>query len=197
MSNLPQYKIIEECCQCRVTDTPGSKVGKETYCLNCHRANKAQQQIEKANLKNKVRQLGSKQRNDATYDELQDLKIDLDRVVSRYVRLRDIDSQERATCFTCDKKVHYLRLDCGHFVPRVHISTRWLIQNLKPQCKMCNIELRGNLKIYAERLELENKGILEYLQQQARVVAHPTREELKHLLFDYQQKLRLVEQKLK
>lgn len=197
MSNLPQYKIIQECCQCGDTDTPGSKVGKETFCLNCHRANKAKQQVDKSNLKNKVRQLGSKQRNDATYDELQDLKIDLDRVVSRYVRLKEIDSEHKCECFTCGRKAHYLKQHCGHFINRVHLATRWLIQNLRVQCVKCNIELRGNIKVYAERLEEENKGSVEFLQELSRTVEHPTRDELKQLLFDYQQKLKLVESKLK
>lgn len=197
MSNLPQYKIIKECCQCGTTDTPGSKVKKDTYCLTCHQFNKAQEQLSKANLKNKVRQLGNKQRNDATYDELQDLKIDLDRVVSRYIRLKEIDSEHKCECFTCGRKAHYLKHHCGHFINRVHLATRWLIQNLRVQCVKCNIELRGNIKVYAERLEEENKGSVEFLQDLSRTVEHPTRDELKQLLFDYQQKLKLVEQKLK
>lgn len=197
MSNLPQYKIIKECYQCGTTDTAGRKVAKDTYCLDCYNSNKVQQQLIKANLKTRVRHLGNKQRNSSDYDELQDLKIDIDRVVSRYVRLKEIDSEHKCECFTCGRKAHYLKQHCGHFINRVHLATRWLIQNLRVQCVKCNIELRGNIKVYAERLEEENKGSVEFLQELSRTVEHPTRDDLKQLLFDYQQKLKLVEQKLK
>lgn len=130
-------------------------------------------------------------------DDLQYLKIDLDRVVSRYVRLKEIDSEHKCECFTCGRKTHYLKQHCGHFINRIHLATRWLIQNLRVQCVKCNIELRGNIKIYAERLEQENKGSVEFLQELSRTVEHPTRDDLKQLLFDYQQKLKLVEYKLK
>lgn len=149
--------------------------------------------LEKQKITGKVRGLKAIQ----TVDDLQDLKIDLDRVVSRYVRLKEIDSEHKCECFTCGKRAHYLRQHCGHFINRVHLATRWLIQNLRVQCVKCNIELRGNIKVYAERLEEESKGSVEFLQELSRTVEHPSRDDLKQLLFDYQQKLKLVEHKLK
>jgi hypothetical protein len=152
-----------------------------------------QKHIDKQKVTGKVRGLKTIQ----TIDELQDLKIDLDRVVSRYVRLKEIDSEHTCECFTCGKRVHYQKMHCGHFISRSHLATRWLIQNLKCQCVGCNIELRGNIKVYAERLGEESKGSVEFLQELSRTVEKPSRDELKQLLFDYQQKLKLVEQKLK
>lgn len=188
------------CGECPMPVFATDKITKIGYCkshqhlrTDTDKRSPYEKHLDKQKITGKVRGLRAIQ----TVDDLQDLKIDLDRVVSRYVRLREIDSEEKCECFTCGKKAHYLKQHCGHFIPRVHLETRWLIQNLKVQCFTCNIELRGNLKVYAERLEKEQKGIVEYLQEQARVVSNPSRDELKQLLFDYQQKLKLVESKLK
>ena len=131
-------------------------------------------------------------------DSFTSLSADLDRVVSRYVRLKEANSEGIVSCFTCDRPpLHYLKMHCSHFVPRVHLGTRWLIQNLRPACVTCNVELRGNLEVYAQRLESDQKGIVEWLQEQGRTVVKPSRDELKQMLFDFQQRLKNVESKLK
>ena len=57
MNILPKYKT-GNCSQCGDTDVPCTKVGKYLYCTHkCHKNNKAKQQVEKANERNKVRSL--------------------------------------------------------------------------------------------------------------------------------------------
>jgi hypothetical protein len=147
--------------------------------------------------KSKVRGLKQYQNEIHDNDEMLDLKIDLDRVVSRYVRLKDANSNGMVKCYTCPKVAHYLKMQCSHFIPRTHLATRWLTDNLRPACKQCNEILQGNLEVYAKNLEAERKGTVEYLNELKHTIEKPTREELKQLLTEYQFKLRLVEQKIK
>jgi hypothetical protein len=40
-------------------------------------------------------------------------------------------------------------MQCGHFVSRVHLATRWLETNTHVQCGTCNVLLRGNYVEFA------------------------------------------------
>jgi hypothetical protein len=71
----------------------------------------------------------------------------LDKVFSLYIRLR-FAKNEIAQCFTCGKKDHYKRLQCGHFQSRKYYSTRWDEINCQVQCAGCNV---FNNKIYNTR----------------------------------------------
>lgn len=51
MSSLPPYKIIEKCCKCPATKTPGRKIGKDTFCLRCYNNKKSKELQSKSNLK--------------------------------------------------------------------------------------------------------------------------------------------------
>lgn len=75
MSNLPPYKIIDRCCQCGATNTAGRKVAKDTFCLSCHKNNKAKEQMDKAKLKNKLRSLNNYPANVELKKEVIDLSI--------------------------------------------------------------------------------------------------------------------------
>lgn len=52
-------------------------------------------------------------------------------------------------CFTCGVTTD---LEVGHFISRRFLATRWDLDNCHLQCKRCNRELHGNLKVYEERL---------------------------------------------
>lgn len=198
MSLLPQYKIGNCSIEgCGLTDTQGRKVGKNFICANHYSDIKKKEQISKANIRQSVRGLIKYERQEGILDSIQELILDLDRVVSRYLRLREMDKEHKCKCFTCDSKRDWNKVHAGHFIPRSNLYYRFdLTYNLRVQCPNCNVTLRGNLKVYAERLEQERKGIVEWMQEQTRQVWSPTRDELKMMLFDYQQKLNFVEKKL-
>ncbi len=59
------------------------------------------------------------------------LKKELDRVFSLYIR-----AKYPKRCFTCGKSG---TLQCGHFVSRQYLATRWDENNCRPQCIGCNI----------------------------------------------------------
>jgi len=185
------------CCICGTTDTNVVKRQKDLYCLHCKRVIDSKKQVAKANTRNAVRNLGNYQKQEGIVDSTQELIIDLDRVVSRYVRLAAMDKEHKIQCYTCSSRKAWTVMQCGHFIARAHLSTRWALQNLKPQCPTCNVTLHGNIDEYKLRLEQEHKGITDYLYEQSKEVSKPSRDELKQLLFDFQQKLRVVESKLK
>jgi hypothetical protein len=130
-------------------------------------------------------------------DDLQTLIDDLDEVTSRMIRFKYAGKDGLVECFTCDAKHPISHIQCGHFIPRLHMATRFLTDNLRPQCKTCNEYKQGNLTIFAERLEKEKGGITEWLHEQANTVHKFTRTELKELLLEYRQKLQLYQSKFK
>jgi len=173
------------------------KRGKELICTQCCKTIDTKKQLAKANEKQKVRSLGTYQKEEGIVDSIQELTMDLDRVISRYIRLRDMEKDGKITCYTCDNRVKWEKAHAMHFCNRQHLGTRFLLQNLRSGCYDCNVTQRGNLIEYAKRLNKENNGLAEWLTEQSRQVISPTRQELKEILFDFHQKLRLVETKLK
>ena len=67
------------------------------------------------------------------------LKKKLDNVFSLYIRLRTADDYGNNQCCTCGKVDNWRNLQCGHFVSRKHLSTRFHNMNCFPQCVSCNI----------------------------------------------------------
>lgn len=88
------------------------------------------------------------------------LKRELDRVFSLWVRWKAADKKGLVECFTCGKKAHVKSMQAGHFIPRHYLSTRWIELNVQPQCYRCNIALRGNYPEFAYKLGHDNVGWL-------------------------------------
>ena len=186
-----------DCTCCSSTNVQCRKRGKDLICLSCCKTIDTKKQVAKANTRNAVRSLGTYQREEGIVDSIQELIIDIDRVASKYVRLAAMDKEHKVECFTCGVRKNWKVMQNGHFIARAALATRWELANLKPQCSYCNVTLHGNIDEYKSRLEAEHKGITDYLYEQSKEVSKPSRDELKQLLFDFQQKLRVVESKLK
>jgi hypothetical protein len=130
-------------------------------------------------------------------ESLQNLIEDADALHSRYIRLKYADANGMVSCYTSGKRLHYTRMQCGHFISRKHLGLRWSDDNTRPQSEYDNCHLSGNLEVFREKLEAEKPGIVEYLEEQARQVAKPTREEMRELIASLRYKLKIVESKLK
>lgn len=76
----------------------------------------------------------------------------LDKVFSEYIRRKDADKSGNVACYTCGKKQHWKKQQCGHYISRRHYSTRWLEENCKPQDAGCNIFNQGNSPAFALHL---------------------------------------------
>ncbi len=196
MSSLIPNSKIGDCDRCFAKSTQVRKRQKVLLCLHCCRQDDVAKMGAKQRAKLAVRSLGTFQREEGIVDSMQELIIDLDRVVSRYVRLAAMGKDHKVQCYTCSTKKDWKKMQCGHYINRQHLGLRWETMNNKVQCPTCNITLRGNLEVYAKNLEKEQKGIVDWLEGEAHMVTKPTKDELKQLLFHFQQKLKLVETKL-
>ena len=67
----------------------------------------------------------------------------LDTIFSIFIRLRKANELGEVSCYTCGKKDHYKKMQCGHFMSRKHYSTRWEELNCQVQCYSCNVMRYG------------------------------------------------------
>lgn len=65
-----------------------------------------------------------------------DLKAKLDRVFSEYIRKRD-SKDGYFTCISCGRILPYEQADCGHYINRIHMATRYSEVNCNAQCRKC------------------------------------------------------------
>lgn len=93
------------------------------------------------------------------------LKEKADKLFSEYIRRKNsIDG--KTTCFTCGSVAPWKEQQCGHFISRVHLSTRWDEENVRVQCFPCNVWRRGNYSEFAKNLVRdEGPEILEKLSK--------------------------------
>lgn len=77
---------------------------------------------------------------------------DLDAIYSKFVRMRDSDHNGWGKCITCSRMVRWDEADCGHFISRKHLSTRYFELNTFIQCRECNRLNNGRDEKYAAEL---------------------------------------------
>lgn len=78
---------------------------------------------------------------------LSKLKRETDKYFSLFIR-----AKYPKECYTCGNKG---TLQCGHFISRLYLATRWEESNARPQCVGCNIWGRGKPLDFEERLKKE------------------------------------------
>lgn len=120
---------------------------------------------------------------------------DLDHVFSQYLRNKYADKNGLVECYTCGGKHTIAEIQCGHFMGRSNLGTRWMEANCRPQCMECNYFKTGNIEEFEYKLDAENNAVVEYLRETARQPVRPTREELKSLIIEYRHKLNNVKKK--
>lgn len=67
----------------------------------------------------------------------------LDAAYSLYIRYRDVEDNGYGNCCTCGKLITVKLGQCGHFISRKHMATRFDEQNTALQCVSCNIFNQG------------------------------------------------------
>jgi len=75
----------------------------------------------------------------------------LDKVFSIFIRQRDAVNGV-IKCISCGKLVPWKESDCGHYINRKHMATRYDEQNCNAQCRSCNRFDEGNMHGYANGL---------------------------------------------
>lgn len=109
------------------------------------------------------------------------LEKNLDKYYSKYVRLK-YTTVNGCKCYTCGITHDWKIMQCGHFISRRNKATRWLLDNLRPQCKACNQIKHGNLEKFAENLEKESPGIVKKLKNLSKTVKTFSGSELRTML---------------
>ncbi len=113
-----------------------------------------------------------------------------DELFSQVVRLKGMDHTGYCWCYTCGKGYHFKDIDCGHFVSRKEIMTRWLEENARPQCRKCNRHLAGMPERFEDLLEQQNPGIVEHLKELARQTANLTRGDMDRIIESLRKRLK-------
>lgn len=62
----------------------------------------------------------------------------LDKVFSKYIRLRDCMPNGYFVCISCGQIKPISQGDCGHFFSRTHMATRFDEDNCNCECRACN-----------------------------------------------------------
>ena len=92
------------------------------------------------------------------------LKKELDKWFSLYIRLRNTDNNGNNQCCTCGTIDNWKKLQCGHFVSRKHLATRFHEMNCFPQCVSCNIFKYGEQWKFGQFLDRNlGEGVSEEL----------------------------------
>ena len=93
-------------------------------------------------------------------------KTKLDTEFSLFVRLRDAMNNGFCRCISCGKVYHWKNLQCGHYMSRRYMATRFDEDNCHAQCVACNIFNQGNIQGYRRGLLIkigENRiNLIEY-----------------------------------
>lgn len=112
------------------------------------------------------------------------LKTELDRVFSLFIRHRD-----RYKCVTCGKESQE-QAQCGHYIPRANMNTRWDEENCHCQCVGCNVFKKGNMDEYAIfMVKTYGEGILEKMKMRKNTIKQWTIKELQEKIAHYKEKL--------
>jgi hypothetical protein len=119
------------------------------------------------------------------------LRDELDKVFSEWIRRKDADKNGMVKCYTSGKFYHWKQIQCGHFISRRHMSTRWYEKNCKPQSVSENIFNQGNAPKFAIKLiEEYGQGILEELEIKKNSICKMGRFEYERLINEYKEKIK-------
>lgn len=81
-----------------------------------------------------------------------DLKAKLDKEFSLFIRLRDAMPNGCFRCISCGQIKPFEQADCGHYINRQHMATRFDEMNCNAQCRACNRFDEGNMQGYRRGL---------------------------------------------
>ena len=81
----------------------------------------------------------------------------LDKVFSEFIRLRDSKPYGFTSfrCISCGRVLPFSMADCGHFVKRSNMATRWDEENCHAQCIDCNRFRDGNYEEFRKNLVIK------------------------------------------
>lgn len=123
--------------------------------------------------------------------KISDLEDKLDTVFSQFVRLNDSDQYGRIYCYCCSTPVPWKQAEAMHYFGRSNTNTRWLPMNVHSGCHNCNVNLNGNLKVYAENLKKEyGDTVIEVLTTMKNTITKYSNHELEGMIIHYRNEVK-------
>jgi hypothetical protein len=115
----------------------------------------------------------------------------LDRAFSLFIRLRDADENGNCRCVTCGKTAFWKDMQCGHYIGRRHMQTRFHELNASAQCPWCNGRMEGQHFIFRQRLaERHGEDAVKKIEAVAQIPGGLDRELLNYLVGVYQENVK-------
>lgn len=146
--------------------------------------------VERNTVNKRIKMKSTKQK------PLSKLKKELDSIFSKYIRVRNADKSGSVRCYTCGKRAHWKEMHCGHYISRVHSSTRWNEINCQVQCPGCNLFKQGAADEFAIKLIKDyGEGILDVLNQIKHNGFKPDRDFYENSILNYKIKANALETK--
>lgn len=125
--------------------------------------------------------------------ERQKLVHKLDDAFSEYVRLRDADENGIVTCITCGDRHHWTEVECGHYILRGNMATRWELKNCNGQCGLCNSTQDGKADLHAEAIDrLYGAGTADLLEKMGREERHFAEYELQGMIDELRKEIKAL-----
>jgi hypothetical protein len=122
-------------------------------------------------------------------------KKELDEVFAEYIRLRDSNG-DTFRCISCGQVKPMSQCQCGHYISRAHMATRFDENNCNGQCVSCNIFKSGNVVEYRfgliDKYGEEVVNQLEAMRNDQRQIKDP---EYKELIQYYKDKVKQMKTK--
>ena len=130
----------------------------------------------------------------SNYTPINSLIKNLDILFSKYKRLSNLTSQGYIRCFTCGAFLTFRMADCGHYVGRECMATRYLDENTACQCHSCNRFAEGKKDVFAINLVKKyGVDILDRLNKLKHSTKQFTADELQEMIVYYKTKVKELE----
>ena len=112
-------------------------------------------------------------------------------VFSEYIRLKYADKKGNVTCYTCGVVKNWKEMQAGHGFSGRGNSILFDERIVRPQCKRCNIFLRGNYDIFHAKLVKEyGSDILDEINKLKKTNKKFTQSELRRFYEYYSEEVK-------
>lgn len=122
---------------------------------------------------------------------------DLDAIFSQYIRLMAADDKGMISCFVCDKPLHYKSAHNMHYIQRSETGLRYSVDNCYAGCPQCNALHETDTAPFTKKINQHKIGLSEILINESRTVNKTPTSELKEMLIDYRNKVKVLKTKIK
>lgn len=125
------------------------------------------------------------------------LKERLDKAFSELVRRFYADDNGFVRCIDCGEMMYWKDSDCGHFVDRDNLPTRWDIENARPQKSSCNRFKKGRIYEFGQALNRESPGLADRLILKGKENPELIRQQAPQMLIDIRKLLKIQRARFK